>query len=90
MNAEALARYKELPLPDTTEEHWRFTDLRGFDPDVFLGTIERERITPDQAFRMLVRASQDLNVKLRDVAQTLVDTGETGATPRRRPPKRRR
>jgi Fe-S cluster assembly protein SufD len=33
--AEALERYRELPLPDTTEEHWRFTDLRGFDPDAF-------------------------------------------------------
>jgi hypothetical protein len=47
--------------------------------------IERERIPPDQAFRTLVRASQHLNVKLRDVAQTLVDTGETGERPRRRP-----
>ena len=27
---DALAAYEELPLPDTTEEHWRFTDLRGF------------------------------------------------------------
>ena len=35
MNAEALERYQALPLPDTTEEHWRFTDLRGFDPDAF-------------------------------------------------------
>ena len=35
MNAEALERYRELPVPDTTEEHWRFTDLRGFDPDSF-------------------------------------------------------
>jgi Fe-S cluster assembly protein SufD len=33
--AEALERYRELPVPDTTEEHWRFTDLRGFDPDAF-------------------------------------------------------
>jgi Fe-S cluster assembly protein SufD len=32
---EALERYRELPLPDTTEEHWRFTDLRGFDPESF-------------------------------------------------------
>jgi Fe-S cluster assembly protein SufD len=32
---EAQKRYRELPLPDTTEEHWRFTDLRGFDPDSF-------------------------------------------------------
>lgn len=38
--------------------------------------IERERITPDQAFDVLRRASQHLNVKLRDVAQSLVDTGE--------------
>jgi Fe-S cluster assembly protein SufD len=34
-HADALAAYRALPLPDTTEEHWRFTDLRGFDPDVF-------------------------------------------------------
>jgi GAF domain-containing protein len=42
--------------------------------------IERERITADQAFDVLRRASQHLNVKLRDVAQTLVDTGEAPAT----------
>ncbi|MDE3190989.1 MAG: Fe-S cluster assembly protein SufD [Acidobacteriota bacterium] len=30
---EALAAYEALPLPDTSEEHWRFTDLAGFDPD---------------------------------------------------------
>jgi Fe-S cluster assembly protein SufD len=34
-NAEAAARYAELPLPSTTDEAWRFTDLRGFDPDGF-------------------------------------------------------
>jgi Fe-S cluster assembly protein SufD len=33
---EAAARYAELPLPTTTDEHWRFTDLRGFDPDAFV------------------------------------------------------
>jgi len=32
---EALERYRALPIPDTTEEHWRFTDLSGFDPDSF-------------------------------------------------------
>jgi Fe-S cluster assembly protein SufD len=32
---EALERYRELPLPDTTQEAWRFTDLSGFDPDAF-------------------------------------------------------
>ena len=33
--AQALEHYGELPVPDTTEEHWRFTNLRGFDPDAF-------------------------------------------------------
>jgi Fe-S cluster assembly protein SufD len=32
---ELLERYRALPLPDTTQEAWRFTDLRGFDPDSF-------------------------------------------------------
>jgi len=45
VNAEALERYRELPLPDTTEEHWRFTDLRGFDPDAF----EQRGLSPDVA-----------------------------------------
>jgi ANTAR domain/GAF domain len=44
--------------------------------------MERERITADQAFDILRRASQHLNIKLRDVAQRLVETGEG---PRRRP-----
>jgi GAF domain-containing protein len=38
--------------------------------------IERERITADQAFGILRKASQHLNIKLREVAQNLVDTGE--------------
>jgi Fe-S cluster assembly protein SufD len=33
--AVAAERYAELALPNTTDEHWRFTDLRGFDPDSF-------------------------------------------------------
>lgn len=46
--------------------------------------IERERITADQAFDILRRASQHLNIKLRDVAQNLVDTGESPETGRSR------
>jgi GAF domain-containing protein len=38
--------------------------------------MERERISADEAFVVLRRASQYLNVKLREVAQNLVDTGE--------------
>jgi Fe-S cluster assembly protein SufD len=33
--AELLERYRALPLPTTSDEHWRFTDLKGFDPDSF-------------------------------------------------------
>ncbi len=36
LSREALrTRYAELPLPARSEEAWRFTDLRGFDPDSF-------------------------------------------------------
>ena len=42
--------------------------------------MERERISPDQAFDILRRASQHLNLKLRVVAQSLVDTGERPET----------
>ena len=38
--------------------------------------MEREHITSLQAFDILRRASQHLNIKLREVAQDLVDTGE--------------
>ena len=31
----AAERYAAIPFPDTTQEHWRFTDLKGFDPDAF-------------------------------------------------------
>jgi Fe-S cluster assembly protein SufD len=34
--AGALERYRTLTLPTTSEESWRFTDLRGFDPDAFV------------------------------------------------------
>lgn len=37
--------------------------------------IERHRISPEQAFAMLVRASQRSHVRLRDVATYVVDTG---------------
>jgi Fe-S cluster assembly protein SufD len=33
--AKAAQRFAELPLPSTTEEAWRFTDLRGFDPESY-------------------------------------------------------
>jgi Fe-S cluster assembly protein SufD len=34
--ADLLERYRALELPTTKDEHWRFTDLAGFDPDAFV------------------------------------------------------
>jgi len=42
--------------------------------------MERERITGEQAFAVLRRASQHMNIKLREIAETLVATGETPDT----------
>ncbi len=39
--------------------------------------MERFKLTADQAFDVLNRASQESNVKLREVARRLVETGET-------------
>ena len=47
--------------------------------------MEREHITADQAFAVLRRASQHLNEKLRNVARTLVETGEVPDTGKARP-----
>ena len=43
--------------------------------------MERERITAEEAFTVLRRASQQMNVKLREVAETLVETGESPPAP---------
>jgi small nuclear ribonucleoprotein (snRNP)-like protein len=42
--------------------------------------MERERITGVQAFDVLRRASQHMNVKLREVAETLIETGQSPDT----------
>lgn len=44
--------------------------------------MERHRITADEAFGYLSRASQDVNMKLTAVAGHLVETGELLGTPR--------
>jgi Fe-S cluster assembly protein SufD len=33
--AELAERYSQLPFPTTADEHWRFTDLKEFDPEAF-------------------------------------------------------
>lgn len=45
--------------------------------------MQRELITADQAFDLLRQASQQLNTKLRKVAQSVVDTGDIPGRPER-------
>ena len=44
--AEIEARYQALPLPTTKDEHWRFTDLKGFDPDAWTANGVAEIASP--------------------------------------------
>jgi Fe-S cluster assembly protein SufD len=50
--ADLLERYRALPLPTMRDEHWRFTDLRGFDPDSFVQNGHRG-LTPVSSESML-------------------------------------
>jgi Fe-S cluster assembly protein SufD len=43
---ELLERYEALPLPTTKDEHWRFTDLAGFDPDAWTADGATEIAAP--------------------------------------------
>jgi Fe-S cluster assembly protein SufD len=46
VRTEPLARYRALPLPTTADEHWRFTDLSGFDPDAWTADGAAEIVAP--------------------------------------------
>ena len=47
MRTELLERYEALPFPTKSDEHWRFTDLTGFDPDSFSANGATEIAAPD-------------------------------------------
>lgn len=48
--------------------------------------MERHKLTADQAFQLLAATSQGANVKLREVAERLIHTGELVSPPARRRP----
>ena len=50
--AEPLERYQALPLPTTKDEHWRFTDLAGFDPDAWAANGAAEVATPPSLLKL--------------------------------------
>ena len=53
---QARTRFDELPLPSTSDEHWRFTSLRGFDLALFLRSATGRRFSPEFARHLLFRA----------------------------------
>jgi hypothetical protein len=68
----ASDRAADLLRVDNLREALRTRELIGQAQGILM---ERERISADEAFDVLRRASQHVNVKLREIAQTLVDTG---------------
>jgi Fe-S cluster assembly protein SufD len=43
---DAAKRFAELPLPTTADEHWRFTDLRGFPAELVSDTVPVSDTSP--------------------------------------------
>jgi GAF domain-containing protein len=82
---EALAFAAQAAVAVTsarTEEHLRSAlstrTLIGQAQGILM---ERLKLTPDQAFAVLSRLSQQSNVKLREIARRLVETGEIPRAP---------
>jgi ANTAR domain/GAF domain len=73
----AEERASEEKRADNLIEALRTRELIGQAQGILM---ERERISGDQAFDVLRRASQHMNIKLREVAEALVETGESPDT----------
>ena len=76
--AHMLARHAAVALERARDlEHlWRAIDARNLVGQAQGVLMERFGITADQAFAVLRRYSQDNNIKLAQVAQRLVSSGE--------------
>ncbi len=51
---ELIERYQALPFPTTQDEAWRFTDLKGFDPESFGSNGHAGGQTPGVAAKTMV------------------------------------
>jgi Fe-S cluster assembly protein SufD len=51
---DLLERYRALPLPSTTDEPWRFTDLAGFEPEAFVSNGHSRGQTPGVSAQTLL------------------------------------
>jgi GAF domain-containing protein len=74
--AHILARHASVALANARQEAslWQAIDARKLVGQAQGILMERFDIGSDQAFAVLRRYSQDHNIKLRDVAQRLIDT----------------
>lgn len=76
--AHILARHAAVALASAREaEHlWQAVDARKLVGQAQGILMERYQLTGDQAFSVLLRYSQDRNVKLREVAEQLIESRE--------------
>ncbi len=59
------------------EEHLQFAlDSRQHIGEAVGILVERHRILPHEAFQRLVKTSQDRNVKVREIADVVIQTGQ--------------
>lgn len=70
--AVALSGAKQLQRAESLQQGMASRELVGQAVGILMN---RRKLTADAAFDVLVRASQRLNLKLRDVAQDLTETG---------------
>ena len=70
--ADLRERYSALPLPTTKDEHWRFTDLRGFDPDAWgAGAVEPSEVVSLLELDVAATAAIDESgISVSDVSRT--------------------
>ncbi len=80
--AQVFADHAAVAVANARSEStlWQAIDARKLIGQAQGILMERERISGEQAFALLRDSSQHLNVKLREVARTLIETGETPAT----------
>ncbi len=77
--AAALETYTALPVPSNREEAWRFTNLRGFDPDVFAahpGTLAFDGDAGGAVFTSLAHAVESHPELVERYLGTVVPAGE--------------
>ena len=77
--AFALAVDRIMALDQAARREDQFAE--GFEGQRVIGQavgilVERHRIVPDEAFERLRTASQNANIKLREIARRVVETGE--------------